>query len=80
MITSEEFEEAMTHIIEAVRITGMPCGVIGDNANNIVYGFVFGTYEMMAAAVDELGIPEAALITILQRKDIEDEDDNDTLH
>jgi hypothetical protein len=61
-INTDELDEILEHVIEIVKISRLPCWVIGDLDSNMIYSLVFGNAETAAGAVDTLGIAGASIL------------------
>ena len=75
-IELNELDELLEHVIEIVKISRLPCWVIGDLSTDMIYSLVFGTAETAAGAVDTLGIAGAGIIKGILIDEEGDEDDD----
>jgi len=74
-IELNELDELLEHVIAIVKLSRLPCWVIGDLNTDMIYSLVFGTAETAAGAVDTMGIAGAGIIKGILLGDKEDEED-----
>ena len=79
IIEQDELDIMLKTLVETVRMTKMPCFIIGDLEYSMIYSIVFGTTEAASGAVDSLGIPGAAILKVLMFENAVDDDEDEEI-
>jgi hypothetical protein len=67
-VETRDMKEITVAIVALIKASGLPCFVLGDEDEDVMYSVVFGTYEAAQGALEAMNVPGAKILAELREK------------